>query len=301
VDAVRRLITDYQARFHRTIYFVDPQGRVVIFGNHTGLAPDLRSAAGIGPLIDTILKEKSGSYQYVADGDNHILNVNYLPELKWYLFVEQNEAEALHGIRQTLYANLAISLAITLIVILLIHLAFSRYQLNIEEMASTDKLTGLLNRHAFTILIDKLMAEYRRTPQPIAMLLADIDHFKDINDRHGHMAGDQVLKYLAGQLLGSLRQSDIAVRWGGEEFLLVMKGCDLAEGQRIAEALRQKVAGSPVEMNGLTIPLTISIGVSQFDGSEAPDQTVNRADAALYAAKSAGRNRVKVATPANLA
>jgi len=216
VDAVRRLITDYQARFHRTIYFVDPQGRVVIFGNHTGLAPDLRSAAGIGPLIDTILKEKSGSYQYVADGDNHILNVNYLPELKWYLFVEQNEAEALHGIRQTLYANLAISLAITLIVILLIHLAFSRYQLNIEEMASTDKLTGLLNRHAFTILIDKLMAEYRRTPQPIAMLLADIDHFKDINDRHGHMAGDQVLKYLAGQLLGSLRQSDIAVRWGAK-------------------------------------------------------------------------------------
>jgi diguanylate cyclase (GGDEF)-like protein len=301
VDAVRRLITEYQERFHRTIYFVDTQGRVVIFGNHTGRAPDLRSAPGIGPLIDTILEKKSGSYQYLADGDNHILNVNFLPELKWYLFVEQNEEVALTGIRQTLYANLVISLVITLIVVLLIHLAFSRYQMNIEEMASTDKLTGLLNRHAFTILIDKLMAEYRRTPQPIAVLLADIDHFKDINDRHGHLTGDRVLKHLADQLQNGLRQSDIAVRWGGEEFLMVMKGCDLAEGQRIAETLRHKVEASAVEVNGLIIPVTISIGVSQYDGSEMVDQTVNRADAALYEAKNAGRNRVKVATPANLA
>jgi diguanylate cyclase (GGDEF)-like protein len=252
-------------------------------------------------LIDTILEKKSGSYQYLADGDNHILNVNFLPELKWYLFVEQNEEVALTGIRQTLYANLVISLVITLIVVLLIHLAFSRYQMNIEEMASTDKLTGLLNRHAFTILIDKLMAEYRRTPQPIAVLLADIDHFKDINDRHGHLTGDRVLKHLADQLQNGLRQSDIAVRWGGEEFLMVMKGCDLAEGQRIAETLRHKVEASAVEVNGLIIPVTISIGVSQYDGSEMVDQTVNRADAALYEAKNAGRNRVKVATPANLA
>jgi len=294
VDAVRRLITEYQERFQRTIYFVDTQGRVVIFGNHTGRAPDLRSAPGIGPLIDTILKDKSGSYQYLAAGDNHILNVNYLPELKWYLFVEQNEEKALAGIRQTLYANLAISLVVTLIVLSLTHLAFSRYQVNIEEMASTDKLTGLLNRHAFTILIDKLLAEYRRKPQPIAVLLADIDHFKNINDRHGHLAGDQVLKKLADTLQASLRESDMAVRWGGEEFLLVMKGCDLAEGQRIAEALRQKVEAMDFVLNSLSIPVTISIGVSQYDGVELPEQTVSRSDAALYLAKNAGRNRVKV-------
>lgn len=295
VDSVRRLIAEHQRRFQRTIYFVDHQGRVVLFGNQTGLAPDLRATPGLGPLVDGILRDKAGTYQFLANGDNHILNVNYLPELKWYLFVEQNEENALAGIRRTLYANLAISVVVTLLVLLLTHLVLSRYQHRIEEMASTDKLTGLLNRHAFTILIDRLLAQYRRSPQPIAILLADIDHFKDINDRHGHRVGDRVLSGVAGLLLGGLRQSDIAVRWGGEEFLMVLSGCDHAEARNIAENLRQKIAATPVEVNGQHIAITISIGISEYDGVENADQTVGRADAALYCAKERGRNRVEVA------
>lgn len=295
VDAVRRLINDYQQRFQRTIYFVNKEGQVVLFGNQTNRAPDLRATPGLGPLVDRILKEKTGSYQYLVKGDNHILNVNYLPELKWYLFVEQNEEQALAGIRRTLYTNLAISLVVTLIVLFLTHLVLSRYQHRIEEMASTDKLTGLLNRHAFAILMDKLMAEHHRVPQPIAMLLTDIDNFKEINDRHGHQAGDKVLGSVAAMLLHDQRQSDIAVRWGGEEFLLVLRGCDLAEAARIAENLRQKIAATPIAVNGRQANVTVSIGVSEYDESELPDQTVDRADAALYVAKKAGRNRVEVA------
>ncbi|MCK9387979.1 MAG: sensor domain-containing diguanylate cyclase [Sulfuritalea sp.] len=301
VDAVRRLITDYQRRFQRTIYFVDAQGQVVLFGNQSGRARDLRSAPGLGALVERILREKAGTYQYSANGDNHILNVNYLPELKWYLFVEQNEATALAGIRRTLYINLAISLVVTLVVLLLTHFVLSRYQHRIEEMASTDNLTGLLNRHAFDILIGKLLADYRRAPKPFAILLADIDHFKQINDRHGHLVGDQVLKGLAGVLLGGLRQSDIAVRWGGEEFLLLLNGCDHTEAQRVAENLRQRIETTPIEVDGLDIVVTISVGVSQYDGVELPDQMVNRADTALYAAKKGGRNRVEVAAQPDLA
>ncbi len=295
VDAVRRLIAEYQQQFQRTIYFVDAKGQVVVFGNQTNRAPDLRSTPGLGPLVERILREKSGSYQYLSKGDNHILNVNYLPELKWYLFVEQNEEVALAGIRRTLYVNLAISLAVTLVVLFLTHLVLSRYQHRIEEMASTDKLTGLLNRHAFTILIEKLLAEYRRVRQPISMLLADIDHFKEINDRHGHLAGDRVLEHVAGLLVAGLRESDIAVRWGGEEFLLVLRGCDQHEAERIAETLRQRIADAPIEADGQRIAVTLSVGVSEYDGAEPPDQTVDRADSALYEAKHGGRNRVEVA------
>jgi diguanylate cyclase (GGDEF)-like protein len=296
VDAVRRLINDYQQRFQRTIYFVNTEGQVVLFGNQTSRAPDLRATPGLGPLVDRILKEKAGSYQYLVKGDNHILNVNFLPELKWYLFVEQNEEQALAGIRRTLYTNLAISLVVTMIVLFLTHLVLSRYQHRIEEMASTDKLTGLLNRHAFAILMDKLMAEHHRVPQPIAMLLADIDNFKEINDRHGHQAGDKVLGSVAAMLLHDQRQSDIAVRWGGEEFLLVLRGCDLTEATRIAENLRQKIAATPIAVNGRQVNVTVSIGVSEYEETELPDQTVDRADAALYEAKKAGRNRVEAAT-----
>lgn len=295
VDAVRRLIAEYQQQFQRTIYFVDAKGQVVVFGNQTNRAPDLRSTPGLGPLVERILREKSGSYQYLSKGDNHILNVNYLPELKWYLFVEQNEEVALAGIRRTLYVNLAISLAVTLVVLFLTHLVLSRYQHRIEEMASTDKLTGLLNRHAFTILIEKLLAEYRRVRQPISMLLADIDHFKEINDRHGHLAGDRVLEHVASLLVAGLRESDIAVRWGGEEFLLVLRGCDQHEAERIAETLRQRIADAPIEADGQRIAVTLSVGVSEYDGAEPPDQTVDRADSALYEAKHGGRNRVEVA------
>ena len=301
VNAVRRLISDYQTRFQRKIYFVDIQGKVVLFGDLAGLSPDLHNTSGLGELIPRILQEKSGSYQYMNNGENHILNVNYLPELKWYLFVEQNEETALAGIRRTLYVNLFISLAVTLVILVLTHFVLSRYQHRIEEMATTDALTGLLNRHAFTILIDKVLTEYRRTPKPIAMLLADIDHFKAINDRHGHSVGDQVLSCVAGLLMESLRQSDMAVRWGGEEFLMVLRDCDHAEARRIAENLRYKIETTPIEVRGQHITATVSIGMCMYDGIELPGHTVSRADAALYAAKTNGRNRVEVAAIPNFA
>lgn len=296
VDAVSRLIAEYQERFRRTIYFVDAQGRVVQLGTgRAGQGTDLHAAPGLGPLIDGILREPRGSRQFQAGGDSHILHFNYLPELKWYLFVEQNESAALAGIRRTLFVNLSISLAVTLVVVFLTHLALARYQSRIEEMASTDKLTGLLNRHAFAILAVKLLAEHRREPRPVAVLLADIDRFKEINDRHGHLAGDAVLEAVAQVLQRRLRASDLAVRWGGEEFLLLLKGCELDEARRIAEDLRQAVAASPVATGKLAIPVTISIGVSQFDGKESMDRLIGRADDALYAAKQGGRNRVDMA------
>lgn len=293
VDAVRRLIREYQERFNRTIYFVNARGQVVEFGKNRQVT-DLRQQPGLGVLMDTILRDKRGSFQYeAADGDNHILHVNYLPELKWYLFVEQNESVALAGIRQTLYINLAISFAVTLVVLLLIHLTLTRYQRRLEEMASTDELTGLLNRHAFNILIDKIMAEYRREPRPLSMLVVDIDLFKPVNDRYGHLVGDSVLQEVTRILKNGLRASDLAIRWGGEEFLLVLKSCDRDEACRIAEKLRQAVAAQPIRAHGKEICVTLSIGVSQFDGIESPEQTINHADAALYRAKSAGRNRVE--------
>ena len=295
VDSVRHLIQQYQARFQRTIYFADASGRVVLYGGQKGLAPDLRSRPGMAAILDRILAERSGSYQFLDEGDNHILNVNYVSELKWYLFVEQNEDVSLSGIRQTLYVNLAISLAVTLIVIFLTYLALGRYQSKIEEMASTDKLTGLLNRHAFSILIDKLMANYRRNPQAITVLLADVDHFKSINDRYGHRVGDEVLINIAHQLRSTLRAADFAVRWGGEEFLMVLPGCAAEEGLQIAEKLRLAVEESTPCPNTPSIRISICVGVAQFDGTESTDQTVNRADAALYAAKAAGRNRVCLA------
>ena len=220
--------------------------------------------------------------------------MHYVPELKWYLFVEKDEAEALVEVRKTLYINLGICMIVTLLVVMLMNVSLSRYQRRIEQTATTDKLTSLLNRQAFTILMTRLMAEHGRQPRPLSMLLLDLDHFKLINDQHGHAGGDMVLRRVAGLLLQDLRKSDMAVRWGGEEFLVVLDNCDLAAAQRIAEKIRERVAQERLEIHGTPIALTVSVGVAQFSDDELPDQTISRADAGLYQAKNSGRNRVCV-------
>ncbi|MEO8120646.1 MAG: diguanylate cyclase [Rhodoferax sp.] len=296
MDAMHQRIKDYQQRYQRTIYFVDHQGKTVLFDqNARQLSPDLHDRPGLRELVDRILLEKNGGYQYQADGVNYLLNVHYIPELNWYLFVEKDESVALVEVRKTLYINLGICLLITLLVVMLMNLSLSRYQRRIEEMASTDKLTGLFNRQAYTILMDKLMAEYVRQPRPVSVLLLDLDHFKPVNDQYGHAMGDQVLRSVASQLRQVLRKSDIAVRWGGEEFLVVLNYCALDEARQIAEKIRQRIAQECLDMDGKHIALSVSIGVSQFSGDELPDQTISRADAGLYQAKQGGRNRVDVA------
>lgn len=299
VDAVRHLIDEYQARFKRTIYFVNSDGQAVLGGKTSGSTRrDLHQAPGLGEQLGKILASRSGSYGYIAGGDHFVLHVNYLPELKWFLFVEQNEDIALAEIRHTLLANLLISLLVTIIVIVLTHLALRRYQSRIEEMATTDKLTGLLNRNAATLLVDQLMLANRRQPRPITVLLADIDHFKTINDRFGHRSGDEVLAAIGERLKASLRASDYAVRWGGEEFLVILQNCVADEGLRIAEKLRETLASLQPVPETSNLRVTLSIGISQHLSGETMDQTIGRADKALYRAKDEGRNRVRMAEPA---
>jgi diguanylate cyclase (GGDEF)-like protein len=179
-----------------------------------------------------------------------------------------------------------------LIVVFLAGLVLRRYQSRIEKMASTDKLTGLFNRHACAILIQKLVAGQDRQSRPLSFLLADIDHFKRINDQHGHRIGDTVLAGLAAVLRDTLRAADFAVRWGGEEFLLVLPGCTAEEGLQVGEKLRRAVAAATFGKPEAQLRVTISIGVSELAPQELPEMAINRADEAMYAAKRAGRNRV---------
>ncbi len=126
----------------------------------------------------------------------------------------------------------------------------------------------------------------------MAFVLADIDHFKEINDRLGHEAGDKALVAVAALLRERLRASDFAVRWGGEEFLLVLHGCNLDEANRIAEALRVELAGMSVTLATKPLNLTASFGVSPYDVSSGVEAAIRAADACLYEAKAGGRNRV---------
>jgi diguanylate cyclase (GGDEF)-like protein len=159
--------------------------------------------------------------------------------------------------------------------------------------ASTDSLTGLANHRSIMNMLTKSLS-LAKPNQPVAAVMVDIDHFKQINDEHGHIVGDKVLMDIAHRLKAGLRDFDRLGRYGGEEFLLVLNGAKLGTARKVAERVRQHVAAGPVNLQGLEVEVTISLGIAVGNKDEEAERLVARADAALYAAKAAGRNCVMV-------
>ena len=164
-------------------------------------------------------------------------------------------------------------------------------------LATTDALTKLPNRRQFLVRLAEEFARVQRFGnQRCSVLMLDLDHFKRVNDTHGHAVGDAVLKHFA-QLMGkALRKFDLAARVGGEEFAVILPGCDLAAARASADRLREIVANTPLVHDGKTISVTVSIGAASMISSDSEaDQTLIRADEALYRAKENGRNQVEMA------
>ena len=165
---------------------------------------------------------------------------------------------------------------------------------NQKQTANSDGLTGLPNRRFVdSILVDKIKHDPNQFV-PMVVMLGDIDRFKRINDTYGHDVGDTALIHLAKLLQENLRFSDVVARFGGEEFIICLPGTQLAQGEVIAEKLRDLVATNPVKTDELTIDMTISFGVAQLLHYSEFNKVVKRADTALYQAKESGRNRVVI-------
>jgi diguanylate cyclase (GGDEF)-like protein/hemerythrin-like metal-binding protein len=161
---------------------------------------------------------------------------------------------------------------------------------DLERVASTDKLTGAWNRRRWAEVARIETERARRTRQPLSLVMLDIDHFKEVNDRHGHAVGDQVLAEVARITMASLRSLDLLARWGGEEFLLLMPGAGLSEASAIADRLRVAIEGHDFGTAG---HLTVSLGVAEWVRGGSLSEWVARVDAALYRAKDQGRNCVR--------
>ncbi len=171
-----------------------------------------------------------------------------------------------------------------------------------QRAATTDPLTGLMNRRAFLSALEVERQRTKRHGYPLWLLMVDVDHFKRVNDRHGHSAGDDVLVSLARLLNAQLRQVDMVGRWGGEEFVVALSGADEAGARTAAERLRQAVAAMKVtDQLGNQLHVTISIGASCLLDGDTPERLINRADRLMYQAKAGGRNRVELAYEVPLA
>lgn len=164
------------------------------------------------------------------------------------------------------------------------------------EMAVTDQLTGLYNRRYLSSHLAAMFDRAIWTGRALSVMILDIDHFKNINDTHGHDVGDKVIQQFSERIRSSVRAMDLACRYGGEEFLVAMPDTDRATAAHVAERMRTEIAAHPVPIAGRgDVNVTVSIGIGSTEdgpGDDTPQRLIKRADDALYAAKSAGRNRV---------
>ncbi|WP_374495104.1 diguanylate cyclase [Zoogloea sp.] len=168
-------------------------------------------------------------------------------------------------------------------------------QEQLREQANRDPLTGLYNRRYLDSTLERELARCKRGGTPLALILIDIDHFKQVNDTYGHQAGDEVLLRLAAMLASMARAGDVACRYGGEEFLLLMPTMPLASARERAEALRAAFADMEVSFGAFKLRTTVSVGIAAYPGHGiSADELIRNADTALYRAKNLGRNRVEV-------
>ena len=292
MNTLRQFVDRYEQHYGRKIYFVDPSGKVLMAGAEPPPFADLGAAPALAAPGQAILDTTGKSLKYLADGQTHLLNIRYIPELKWYLFVERIEELAVADIRNTLYINLLIALVATMIVAAVVGVTIGRFHDRLEHFAATDGLTGLTNRRACEILLRQEVKDARRAGTALSLVMVDIDHFKRINDRFGHPVGDTVIKRIAATLRTARRDSDVACRWGGEELLLLLPDCTRANAVVVAGEIRAQIQDTSFGVGDDVFTVTISAGVAELQPDETEQSLLSRVDNALYAAKRAGRNRV---------
>lgn len=167
-------------------------------------------------------------------------------------------------------------------------------ELKLREQASRDEMTGLMNRRAGEMELDISLIQAHESRSPFCVLMADIDDFKPVNDTFGHPRGDEIIRIVAEILLGKTRKTDKCIRWGGEEFIVLLPFCDIAKGMEVAESIRQEMADQRFDDIG---QVTLSLGITESRVDDAPTKILHRVDQLLYSSKENGKNQVSSDQP----
>lgn len=290
-NLLRRVQWQYGAR----ILLVDQHGRVVLSSD--GSLGTLQTTEGLGPISRQILQQSNTNLRVDANGHDLYVRSTRIADVGWTLVVIQKRSAEQRAFINLLTQNLVAALLVSVVLLVCAQLTLGRDQQRLETIAQTDSLSGLLNRQVFEPLFQQLSAQCLRRQEPLSVALMDIDHFKQVNDTHGHLVGDAVICHISRRLSSHRREADPLFRWGGEEFLLLMPGCTLVEARERLESIRRDLHTHPLTLEdpgAADLAVTMSFGLTVHAAGEDSSQLLQRADQALYAAKHAGRDRICV-------
>lgn len=291
-------------RYDRPFYLVDPDGVVVLTNRREMLFRTMWPSVRFASLPDRPILDREifhAGWQTI-DNERGYLERRFLNATRWSLVIVKPVREIIAG----RILGIAVTLVITLTTLMYLSAkgrsVHDRIQmmkrLELQELATelklraiTDPLTGLKNRRRFDEVIARELLRAQRYATPLSLVLYDVDHFKRINDAHGHVVGDRVLTQLSELIASRIRSTDELSRWGGEEFAILLPGAEAGQAHGIAENLRGLVSDLPFDEVGT---VTCSFGIAQYDGQETAEELVARADAAVYRAKVNGRNRIEL-------
>ena len=291
-DVLSELIRRSEKRHGIRVLLLDPAGQTLSLDQHQQASLSrIQKVIGIGQYADQIRSSPEHTINYYYNGTEYFLRSKLIPELGWHLIVTTpiNVADGL--LRSTLMQISVTGLICLVLVLLLVYRATANHHGRLAQIACTDPLTGALNRHSFNDQMRLIRARCQRDHRSLAVALLDIDHFKQINDRLGHPAGDAVLQGFAAAILRTIGDRDLLFRWGGEEFLLLLPDKTLDQAIEMIKGLHAQLERQTIPTAGESIPVHFSGGVTAVEPSDSTKTLLERADRALYQAKHAGRNQ----------
>ncbi len=300
INTLNTLIQSIEQRFGQRVYFVNKTGNIVLANNsQLQLKGNIAKLEGMASIASQILGNTQTPQRTSYQKSSTVVQVNsrYIPELDWFVLIEQDEAGAFAPLLRSFLLNLAVGTLATALVLGLSFLTINQYQKRLEKLATVDTLTEAQTRSIGETLLEQALKESLRNGRPFSLVLFDFDNFKTINDTYGHAGGDTVLKDGIALAKSTVRAVDTVVRWGGEEFLVILKNASLEEASVVAEKIRLQIANHTFKLEAETLTVTLSLGVAQLENNESISKLLQRADTALYEAKNNGKNRVASSNP----
>ena len=285
ISYIDDMLKMFRQKYHFKVCFLNEKGDIVLSEKDITPEKNIDELSSLKKYKNEIISKEPLISEYENNNKRYLLNTKLLPQLNLYLVVEANLNDFITDVKDIFLINLFFSLFISIIVTLIITYVIRKYNKRLEYLADIDLLTNINNRRVFSLKLEHSMLLHDRNNQIMSLLFLDVDNFKDVNDKFGHLIGDKVLTRIADILKSNIRRSDLLARWGGEEFVVAYVNTSLEDSIVITEKLRTLIEDDYILKDLNQSIITASFGLTKLLDTDKEQSCFKRVDEALYGAK----------------